>query len=34
MLVSEEVLTCLGVVVGVEVLPTSCLLEAKNNVPI
>lgn len=33
-LVSEGVLTCLGVVIGVELPPKSCLPEAKNNMPI
>jgi hypothetical protein len=31
-LVSEGVLTCLGVAIGVELPPISCLLEAKNNI--
>lgn len=30
-LVSEGVLICLGVAIGVEPPPISCLLEAKNN---
>lgn len=30
-LVSEGVLTCLGVAMGVEPPPISCLLDAKNN---
>jgi len=29
--VSEGVLTCLGVAIGVVPPPTSCLLEAENN---
>lgn len=32
MLVSEGVLTCLGVAIGVEPPPRSCLLEAKKIV--
>lgn len=30
-LVSDGVLTCFGVAIGVELPPTSCLLETKND---